>query len=672
MCGITGYWTRDRDPSAWAADLSNAVASLRRRGPDDEGAWLTTDQRAGLGHTRLSILDLSPDAAQPMAGPSGTVISFNGEIYNFKEIRARLRDLGYTFRTSGDTEVLLAAFDAWGIEALQQAIGMFAIALWDGRRQRLWLIRDRLGVKPLYYGWNGKTLWFGSELRALCSFRSWIREIDNEALGEFFQYGYISAPKSIYRDVSKLLPGHWLELTADGVLTTRPYWTGPDTTRPLHGSDEQIEDELEHLLIDAARHRMVSDVPVGVFLSGGLDSSLVTALLQRHSGQQVRTFTIGFREPQFDESNWARQVAQHLGTEHTEQIVSATDLAATFERWPDLFDEPFADQSGAPTMAVASLAREHVKVALSADGGDELFSGYQQYSIAIERQKRLGQIPYSARKLASGALNALPPEGLRRILASLPLPPNFYHGSRRTVVDRLDRLRMLLPQATPGDIYDGAMSFWSPTEIAQLVGNYARPANRDWPTGVGAKHDSGRCFATEMSLSDLRHYLPDDILTKVDRTTMSVGLEGREPLLDHRLVEFALRLPLHLRRGSLGSKHILRRILYRYVKKELIDRPKQGFAVPLGQWLRNDLSHLLDEWLSPERLRELTMINPDMARTALHNFRAGGEYNDRIDLQKVWTLLVFSMWHGKWMQSHPTIRTQHSQISHYLTEAGPL
>lgn len=670
MCGITGYWTRDGYPHPWAADLGNAVASLRQRGPDDEGTWSTIDRTLGLGHTRLSILDLSHSAAQPMLGPSGSVIVFNGEIYNFKDIRERLRGLGYKFRTSGDTEVLLAAFDAWGIEAIRHTIGMFAIALWDGRRQRLWLIRDRLGVKPLYYGWDGSTLWFGSELRALRSFRNWTPEIDTEALGEFLQYGYISAPKSIYRNVSKLLPGHWLELTADGALTTRPYWTGPETTTPLTGSDEDLEEELESLLIDAARHRMVSDVPVGVFLSGGLDSSLVTALLQRHSGQQVRTFTIGFREPQFDESKWARKVAAHLGTEHTEQIVSASDLASTFEHWSDLFDEPFGDQSGAPTMAVASLARQHVKVALSADGGDELFSGYQQYSVAIERQKRISQFPLAARKLASGALEAMPADSLRRMLASLPLPPGIYHGSRRTVLDRLDRLRTLLPQASPANVYDGAMSFWSPSEISRLIGGYERPANRDWP---GSDGDGERCFATDMSLSDLRHYLPDDILTKVDRTTMSVGLEGREPLLDHRLVEFAFRLPLHLRRGPLGSKHILRKILYRYVPRDLIERPKQGFAVPLGAWLRGDLSHLLEEWLSPERLIALDMLDLDMVQSALHNFRAGGERNERLDLHKIWMLLVFSMWHGKWMNPTPQLHRTHRQpMPRHFTEVRPL
>lgn len=668
MCGITGYWTRGKNPDVWATDLGRAVESLRRRGPDDEGAWYSEDRAIGLGHTRLSILDLSAEAAQPMFGRAGTVIVFNGEIYNYKEIRERLHAKGYKFHTSGDTEVLLAAFDAWGIDALRQAIGMFAIALWDGIRQRLWLIRDRLGVKPLYYGWDGKTLWFGSELRALRSYQGWTPEIDCDALGEFFQYGYISAPKSIYRNISKLLPGHWLELTEEGMPTTKPYWSCQVAAAPVSGADAAVEDELEQLLIDAARHRMVSDVPVGVFLSGGLDSSLVTALLQRHSGQQVRTFTIGFREPQFDESLWARKVAEHLGTEHTERIVSASELATTFEAWPQLFDEPFADQSGAPTLAVAKLAREHVKVALSADGGDELFSGYQQYSIALSRQRRFGQVPLAARRFASGALEAIPPERLRRALASLPLPPEIYHGSRRMIIDRLDRLRTLLPGANPGEIYEGAMSFWSPAEIARLVGRYQRPESREWPAGT-AQNYSDSDYAMDMSLSDIRHYLPDDILTKVDRTTMAIGLEGREPLLDHRLVEFAFRIPHHLRRGPLGSKHILRKILYRYVPREIIDRPKQGFAIPLGRWLRGDLSHLIDEWLSPERLRQLDMIDADMAETAVRNFRAGGERNDRLDLQKLWTLLVFSMWHAKWMPQSTSMYTAPAkQTSHQVME----
>ena len=535
---------------------------------------------------------------------------------------------------------MLAALQQWGIAAVDRFIGMFAIALWRESERRLWLIRDRLGVKPLYYAWNGRTLWFGSELKALRAFRAWRADVDRDAVGEYFQFGYVSAPRSIYRQVFKLLPGYWLELCASGEPVTRCYWSALEPRDPLTGAENEIDEQFEAMFIDAFRYRMVADVPVGVFLSGGLDSSLVTAILARHSGQTVHTFTIGFNDPSCDESRWARQVADHLGSVHTERILSPGEMAGILTRWSDLFDEPFGDSSGVPTFLVSRVARESVKVALSADGGDELFSGYQHYGVMLARERMLARIPRPARNALSYTLQSFPPCSLQGLMDHFPAPASLRHAARRSIGDRLERLRAVLPDAEPAALYDLGMSYWTPAESGQLLGGSVAPR----PVLNG----HARSFADHMSCSDLRHYLPDDILTKVDRTTMAVGLEGREPLLDHRLVELARRLPLGLRRGPLGSKHLLRRILYRYVPREILERPKRGFSLPMAHWLRGELSGLLDRYLAPERVRASGILNPATVERAVACFKEGGARRDRLDVQKVWLLLAFEMWREKW------------------------
>jgi asparagine synthase (glutamine-hydrolysing) len=640
MCGITGYWARDCRPQDWLQDLDSAVRSLRQRGPDDSATWVRAGGEVAFGHTRLAILDLSPLGRQPMVSEDGDLVMvFNGEIYNFAAIRSELETCGHRFRSSGDSEVVLTALRHWGIGAVERFIGMFAIALWRESERRLWLIRDRLGVKPLHYAWDGKALWFGSELKALRAFRAWPPELDRSALGEFFQFGYISAPRSIYARVRKLLPGHWLELGASGEPVQHRYWSALEPRDPLTGSEQELEERLEVLLIDAFRQRLVADVPVGLFLSGGLDSSLVAAILSRHCSQPVHTFTIGFDDPGFDESRWSRQVARHLGTQHTENVLSASDMPAILSRWPELFDEPFGDPSGAPTYLVSRLARQSVKVALSADGGDELFSGYQHYGVMLARERALSRLPLAARDALARALRGLPPESLERGLDRC-LPRAWRHAARRCVFERLRKLQHVLPGADPRSLYDIGMSFWMPAELQRLLGLQvsARPMLNGYPHG----------FADYMSRCDLRHYLPDDILTKVDRATMAVGLEGREPLLDHRLVEFALQLPPGLRRGALGTKHLLRRVLYRHVPRALLDRPKRGFGIPLSRWLRGELAALLDSRLAPDRVRTAGILDPAMVRRALANFREGGERRDRLDTQKVWLLLAFEMWRERW------------------------
>ena len=626
MCGITGYWARRGDSSPWLTDLAGSVESLKQRGPDDSGVWVRPGGRVALGHTRLSILDLSPLGHQPMRSPDGSLtMVFNGEVYNFAVVRAELEALGHRFRSSGDSEVILAALQEWGVKAVDKFVGMFAIAIWNEREHRLLLLRDRMGVKPLYYAFDGSRFWFGSELKALRAFRAWEPQIDTDALGEYLQYGYISAPRSIYRDVHKLLPGHWLELGEVGEPVARAYWTAPANEPTLSGTEDELERRLETLLVDACRYRMVSDVPVGVFLSGGLDSSLVTALLQRYGGGEIRTFTIGFDDPRYDESQWAKKVAQHLGTRHTEKIVTANDMLGVMGQWAELFDEPFGDQSGVPTYLVSKMAREHVKVALSADGGDELFSGYSHYGVCLEREKSLAKIPSIVRQ----AIARFPVGALRGIGG---------HAMRRSVTERVEKMHVLFPALDRATLYDLAMSFWTPWDIQDLLGA---------PTAQRERVEAPD-FADQMVRSDLRHYLPDDILVKVDRTSMAAGLEGREPLLDHRLVEFALRLPLEMHRGALGTKHLLRKVLYRHVPRSLIERPKQGFAIPLAKWMRGDLAHLIDEYLSPARVRDGGLFDPKTVSGTISNFRDGGPDNDRLDVQKLWHLIAFEMWRERW------------------------
>jgi asparagine synthase (glutamine-hydrolysing) len=641
MCGITGYWARGSSPEDWSRDLDASVKSLGNRGPDASGTWARPGGDVAFGHTRLSILDLSELGRQPMLSRAGdAAMVFNGEIYNYLEIRSELEARGHRFCSSGDSEVVLAALHEWGAQAVDRFIGMFAIALWQERSRKLLLIRDRLGVKPLYYAWDGRVLWFGSELKALRAFRAFRPELDRRALGEYFQFGYVSAPRSIYRNVQKLLPGHWLELGETGPPVTRCYWSATAAREPLAGSESELADRLEALLIDAFRYRMVADVPVGIFLSGGLDSSLVAALLQRHAGQTVHTFTVGFAHAGFDESPWARAVAGHLGTRHTEHVLEPAEMVGVLRRWGDLFDEPFGDSSGVPTYLVSRVARSQVKVALSADGGDELFSGYHHYAVMLGRQRALARVPRPARQVLSAALGRVPAASLHDLLERLPAPASLRHAARRGLVERLDKLRAVLPEADPGLLYDLGVSHWMPAEIAGLLGGAVAPR----PILNG----HARAFADHMSCADLRHYLPDDILTKVDRTTMAVGLEGREPLLDHRLVEFALGLPLELRRGALGTKHLLRRVLFRYVPRTLVERPKQGFAVPLSRWLRGELAELLDHYLAPARIRAAGVLDPRVVARALANFREGGPRRDRLDVQKVWLLLAFEMWREQW------------------------
>ena len=639
MCGIAGYWFRRRAPEAAPHWLNEGVTSLDHRGPDDRGVWC--DGEVGLGHSRLSILDLSPRGHQPMVSRDGRwVMAFNGEVYNFREIGRELAARGRTILGSGDSEVILEAFAEWGPDAVRRFIGMFAIALWSIPDRKLYLLRDRLGVKPLYYGWNGESLWFGSELKALRTFRHWTPRIDPAALADYFRYGYIAEPRSIYEGVCKLPAGHWLELAQDGERKIAQYWSVLDAARERRpGSENELAAELESLMIDAFRYRMIADVPVGVFLSGGVDSSMLAAILQRHGSQRIKTFTIGFDDPGYDESAHAARVARHLGTEHTCRVLKLDEAMRMLPDWGNLYDEPFADDSGIPTLLVSRVAAESVKVVLSADGGDELFSGYNSYTGMFAQKRKLAAIPGWLRAPAVAALQKLPLGALDDLLAARRWPGGANHRLRHGAVVPLTKIRDRLQTRSMGEMFDQALAIWSYEEQRQLLGwdgGRTRLNCDAYPGEDGEK----------LCLWDLHYYLPGDILAKVDRATMAVSIEGREPFLDHRLVEFAFALPFALRRGAHGPKHLLRKVLYRYVPRALLDRPKQGFAVPLRQWL-GSMRALLDQYLEPRRIAAQGILDPETVRRQRARFQAG----DRLAEQKLWLLLAFQMWHARWMSS---------------------
>jgi len=641
MCGITGYFTASGAPELDAGSLATAVESIRRRGPDDEGMW-TANGEVGLGHARLAIIDLTAHGHQPMRSRDGRLVMvYNGEVYNYASIREELKGLGHSFVGTGDSEVILAAFAQWGVrEAIKRFVGMFAIALWDAREGRLTLVRDRLGVKPLYFGWNGRTLWFGSELKALRAYPHWQPEIDTTALADFFRFSYIAEPLSIYKGVSKLLPGHILELERGGRPRIERYWSAAGEARKHDASEDELSARLEHLMSDAFNLRMIADVPVGVFLSGGVDSSALVAMLERR-GPAVKTFTIGFDDPRFNEAPYAEAIARHLGTEHTTRIVSESDAMRVLPGWGDLFDEPFGDDSGIPTLLVSRLAAEHVKVVLSADGGDELFGGYNSYAAVFSRQAAM-QAQSPVARIARGIAATLPWEHVDKALAGRAAYADPAHSLGRSVSLRLRFMREVRGMSSPGDMFEHVLTsmYWHDGDLDRLLGR-ATPSQR--PTCGAYPGEVGE----QMCRWDLDHYLVGDVLAKVDRTTMALSIEGREPLLDHRLVEFAFSLPYSLRRGALGSKHLLRKVLYRHVPRELIDRPKKGFSPPIAAWMRGALKGLLDSHLDAGRVARQGVLDAGAVQAVRRRFEAGDPYS----VQRLWLLLAFQLWYARWMET---------------------
>ncbi len=641
MCGIVGVVTSTSGPRATLEPTARAMAdSLAHRGPDDHGLWSDPDAGIALAHRRLSIVDLSPAGHQPMISADGRfIVTFNGEIYNFQEMRAELETSGTRFRGHSDTEVMLEAFAAYGIvPTVKRLIGMFTIGIWDRRERTLTLVRDRLGIKPLYWAKFDGLFLFGSELKALRAHPGWTPRVDRSAVAAFLRHNYVPAPHSIYQGVSKLEPGCMLTLPWGGEPKIERYWDSravalAGLSNPLRADDGELIDQLEALLKDAVRRRMVADVPVGAFLSGGVDSSTVVALMQAANAGPVRSYSIGFEIPGYNEAPHAAAVARHLHTEHTELTVTAKEAIDVIPRLPEYYDEPFADSSQIPTYVVSAMTRRHVTVGLSGDGGDELFGGYNRYQLAQRRWRSLFLMPRPLRHGLARALQALPADRWSSLFNVLP-------GRVRPAQagDKLHKLASVLALDDAGALYRRLVTHWEP---ATLIPADAEPKGPLWDTTIDKDFPG---LLERMQFLDLVTYLPDDILTKVDRASMAVSLEARVPLLDHRVVEFAWRIPRNaLIRRNL-SKWPLRQVLYRHVPPDLVERPKMGFGIPLGEWLRGPLRNWAEGLLNEQRLRSGGLVDAKTVRQHWTEHLSG----QRNWQYLLWDVLMLEAWRERW------------------------
>ena len=640
MCGLTGFLGSPAPADqlrALGRSMSDAIA---HRGPDDFGDWIDNGNGLVIAFRRLAIIDLSAAGHQPMTSASGRyVIAFNGEVYNYEEIRRELTTAGLApeFRGHSDTEVMLAAIEAWGLEAaVRRFIGMFAIALWDRRERCLHLVRDRFGVKPMYYGFSGPTFLFGSELKALRRHPDFDDTIDRAALALYLRYLYVPGPFTIYRAFRKQQPGTILTISANRrSIETTTYWSVKEAAErgqasPFRGTEAAAAERLEELLRDSIGLRMIADVPLGVFLSGGIDSSVVTALMQVQSSRPVKTFTMGFNERGYDEAHHAAAIAKHLGTEHTEMYVTPADAMRVIPKLPSMYDEPFADSSQIPTHLVAMLARRSVTVALSGDGGDELFGGYARYFLGQRFINKVRRVPRPMRRVVGRSLLRVGTTTWDR-LATIADPFQWTRLRTRTG-QRIHKIARSLVTADPDQTYFELVWHWQNIVLGTEEPHLALTDRSTWP----ALDDP----INRMMYFDQTSYLVDDILVKVDRASMAVSLEAREPLLDHRLAEFAWSLPLKMKvRGGAG-KHLLRRVLYRYVPQSLIDRPKMGFGLPIDSWLRGPLKEWAASLLTVRRLREEGLLEPEPVRAIWEQFLSGkGDWH-----YYIWAILMFEAW----------------------------
>ena len=640
MCGLTGAF--DPNQQLGADSLRNMVrqmtAAIVHRGPDDVGLWVESHARVAFGHRRLSIIDLTEAGQQPMISANGRwVIAYNGEMYNTSAIRELLGEMKY--RGHSDTVVLVEAFARWGVEVTISRINaMFALAAWDTQENELWLARDRFGEKPLYYGWHGDVLLFGSELKALAAVEGFSPDIDRQALGMLIRKISIPAPSTIYRGVKKLAPGSILRIR-DGHERPEPvrYWNPASVasnTAVNAPRGEEVVDELEELLTSVVKSRMESDVPLGAFLSGGVDSSTVVALMQKSSAQQVKTFTIGFNEAGYDESPHAKAVARHLQTDHTELMLTAGDALAVIPKLARIYDEPFADSSQIPTYLVSALARQHVTVALSGDGGDELFGGYDRYRVFERLQKYRGIVPGAVLKSSGKALSSISVETWNKI-GSSPLAAVAPRSVRVRTGERVHKLAKMLQSRGDGDLYQQLLSVNS--DPASLVIGYKESTDS---AGVLL----GRSSFEDAMMTDTYNYLPDDILVKVDRASMAVSLEVRVPLLDPDVFSFAWGLhPNDRVRNGIG-KWPLRQLLNRYVPAEIVERPKMGFGVPINKWLRNELRDWASDLLDGQLLRQQGYFHPEPILRMWHEHVSGAA--DRST--ELWPILMFQSWLQEW------------------------
>ncbi|MRR49949.1 MAG: asparagine synthase (glutamine-hydrolyzing) [Rhodocyclaceae bacterium] len=646
MCGLVGFLrSRELWGEAQASSVLERMAgAITHRGPDDQGLWLDPARGVGLGHRRLSIVDLSPGGHQPMISHGGHhVIVFNGEIYNHTELRSELEALGCRFQSSSDTEVLLEAIVQWGVAATcRKLVGMFAFAVWDKAEATLWLARDRLGKKPLYLFQDHQGYAFASELKAFWHIPGFAPSLNLDAVAEYFRFTYVPDDLSIFNEVIKLMPGTLAEIRPGAAMRTHAYWSLEEVA--VSGREARIpdlraaEESLLPLLRDATGRRMLADVPLGAFLSGGIDSGLVVSLMQENSLRKVRTFSIGFDESSHDEAPVARAVARHLGTDHTELYVTAADAQELVPRMPEIFDEPFADASQIPTYLLSTLTRAHVTVALTGDGGDESFGGYARYRNEYGLLGACYRLPRPVRSALARGVTGIPSGVWDAASALLPnrIRPRFL-GAK---VGKVSRALMLESPALRGKAF---LSFWDRKEIMR------RPV-------LPEREDSFACPeqlldepSEAMQYWETRHYLSGDLLTKVDRATMAASLEARCPLLDHRVVELAWRLPADLKASDVALKRILRSLLFRYVPREIIDLPKQGFSVPIGPWMVSGLRVWVDDMLDYGRCHTADILNWQNIDAAWSDLRAG-----RVgQVEKLWAVVMFCAWHRRWM-SAPT------------------
>jgi asparagine synthase (glutamine-hydrolysing) len=631
MCGIVGFCDFTKRSSR--ENLSEMMKKIEHRGSDAHGQSYQEISNAvvGLGHQRLSILDLSNEGIQPMAYEHLEIV-YNGEVYNFKEIRVELELLGYDFHSESDTEVILKAYHCWGLDALKKFNGMFALALFDKIEERLTLIRDRAGVKPLYWYWKDGLFLFASELKSFHAHPHFQKEINRDVLALYLKYGYVMQPYSIFDSTEQLNSGYILEFDLKSqTIEKREYWSVADCYKKplLLLSDDEAINQTEEVLKKAFNYRMVSDVPVGVFLSGGYDSSLVTALLQADRDEKINTFTIGFKEKGYDESPHAKAVAKHLGTNHHEYYCSHKDALEIIPKLAEIYDEPFADDSAIPTVLVSQLAREKVTVSLSADGGDEIFAGYDEYANILKMQKRFKTIPKSMRKGVTSLMGKVSP-------SHIPFHQHFYNFETR-----YEKIQKLLSSENSAQMLKYRSEHFTESQLSNLLAFRPNTLKTTFDSDVSTISDD----LSKMLGIDYQTYMVDNILTKVDRASMSVGLEGREPFLDKNIIEFAGQLPSHFKYRDGEQKWVLKQIAHKYLPEELMNRPKMGFSPPITEWFRDELKSYFLHYLSRDKLNKEGYLNTNEVLKMRDEYLSG----KNVSIKKLWSILMFQMWHEKWM-----------------------
>jgi len=631
MCGIVGFVNKDKQ-----LDILNDMLKIQSyRGPDDSGIYFDKNSGVHLGHNRLSIQDLTLYGHQPMISNCGNyIIVFNGEVYNFKDIRQELQNLGYKFISNSDTEVILYSYKEWGIKAIEKFIGMFAIAIFNKIENKLILIRDRAGVKALYYYVDNNEFLFSSEIKSFHKYPNFKKELNKDVLPYYFQFGYIPAPYTIFKSCFKLEAGYYLELDLKNLeYRIFKYWDVNNfyNKEKIYKNEEEILKDVEDILTNAINLRMISDVPVGVFLSGGYDSSLVASILAKKERKKINTFTIGFNDKKYNEAEHAKIIANYLGTNHTEYYMNDKDMLELVEELPFYYDEPFGDSSALPTMIVSKLAKQHVTVALSADGGDEAFCGYSKY-IFLEKLYNIFSNPIKKNLLKLG-LNVLN-ENIIDSLNSL-LPKN---KKQTNIKDKFNKFKRAINSDNLEEMFENASSYVYKKDVEKFL--KIKRNNILWNK---FQNKGNLSFLDYMMRVDYQTFMNNDVLTKVDRATMSVSLEGREPLLDHRIIEYLARIPENLKYKNKQSKYLLRQILYKYLPKEIVDKPKSGFQIPLEEWLKIDLRYLVDKYLDFNKLdNDIFNVNEIMKlKVKLFN----SEY---VNINQIWLIIVFQMWKEKW------------------------